>query len=96
MAVAVAPELGKPENARALLKALFRSDANLVPDIRAGTLTVQLLHLASRSQDAALGPLLRELNQTRTAFPGTSLRLVYELLPDDHPTSAAPRPEFAV
>ena len=36
MAVAVAPELGKPENARALLQALFRSDANLVPDIRAG------------------------------------------------------------
>ena len=96
MAVAVAPELGKPENARALLQALFRSDANLVPDIRAGTLTVQLLHLASRSQDAALGPLLRELNQTRTAFPGTSLRLVYELLPDDHPTSAAPRPQLAV
>ena len=96
MAVAVAPELGKPENARALLQALFRSDANLVPDIRAGTLTVQLLHLASRSQDAALAPLLRELNQTRTEFPGTSLRLVYELLPDDHPTSAAPRPQLAV
>ena len=96
MAVAVAPELGKPENARALLQALFRSDANLVPDIRAGTLTVQLLHLASRSQDAALGPLLQELNQTRTAFPGTSLRLVYELLPDDHPTRTAPRPQLAV
>ena len=96
MAVAVAPELGKPENARALLQALFRSDANLVPDIRAGTLTVQLLHLASRSQDAALAPLLRELNQTRTEFPGTSLRLAEQrrLRKVDRLRTPARRPSY--
>ena len=66
---------------RSLLQALFRSDASLLPDPQAGTLTVRLLHQASRAQDAALDPLLEELNQTRTVFPGTQLRLVYELPP---------------
>lgn len=81
MAATLAPELDNPETARSLLKALFQSDASLLPDPQAGTLTVRLLHQASRAQDAALAPLLAELNQTRTVFPGTELRLVYEFPP---------------
>ena len=87
MAGAVAPELSRPETVRPLLKALFRSDASLLPDPAAGTLTVRLLHQASRGQDAALAALLKELNETATPFPGTDLRLVYEILPDNPLTS---------
>jgi len=79
MAAALAPQLDNPATARSLLKALFQSDASLLPDPQAGTLTVRLPHQASRAQDAALVPLLDELNRTRTVFPGTQLRLVYEL-----------------
>ena len=87
MAAALAPGLSRPETARTLIKALLCSDASLVPDAAAGTLTVRLLHQASRGQDRALLPLLQELNQTRTLYPGTQLRLVYEILPD---TAASP------
>ena len=52
-----------------------------MPDPAAGRLTVRLLHQASQGQDEALAPLLAELNQTRTLYPGTDLRLVYEILP---------------
>ena len=52
MAVTLAPELDNPETARSLLKALFRSEASLLPDLVAGTLTVRLPHQASRAQDA--------------------------------------------
>jgi len=83
MAAALAPQLDNPETARSLLKALFRSPASLLPDPAAGTLTVRLLHQASRAHDAALAPLLAELNATRTVFPGTQLRLVYELPSSD-------------
>ena len=94
MALAVAPELDSPDTARNLLKALFRSDASLRPDPAAGTLTVRLLHLATRAQDQALAPLIEELNRTRTVFPGTQPRLVYEMQPSDRPgrTVALPRP----
>ena len=94
MALAVAPELDSPDTARSLLKALFRSDASLRPDPAAGTLTVRLLHLSTRAQDQALAPLLEELNRTRTVFPGTQLRLVYEMPPSEpsRRTVALPRP----
>ena len=91
MAGAVAPELSRPETVRPLLKALFRSDASLLPDPAAGTLTVRLLHQASRGLDAALAALLKELNETATLFPGTDLRLVYEILPHNPlPSTVAP------
>ena len=94
MAAALAPQLDNPETARSLLKALFRSDASLLPDPAAGTLTVRLLHQASRAHDAALAPLLAELNRTRTVFPGTQLRLVYEFPSSDcsQPTVSEPHP----
>ena len=79
MAAALAPHLDNPETARSLLRIVFRSQASLLPDPAAGTLTGRLLHQASRAPDAALAPLLEELNRTRTVFPGTQLRLVYEL-----------------
>ena len=83
LAAALAPGLSRPETARTLVKALLRTDASILPDPVAGTLRVRLLHQASQGQDAALAPLLEELNQTRTLYPGTDLRLVYEILPDD-------------
>ena len=94
MAAAVAPEPGNPDTARSLLKALFQTDASLLPDPAAGTLTVRLLHQATRARDAALAPLFDELNRTRTVFPGTNLRLVYEILPAEPspPPASPPRP----
>ena len=83
LAAALAPGLSRPETARTLVKAMLSGDASIVPDPSAGTLTVRLLHQARRGHDLALAPLLEELNQTRTLYPGTSLRLVYEILPDD-------------
>lgn len=43
----------------------------------------ELLHQACRGYDLALATLLEELNRTRTPYPGTNLRLVYEILPHD-------------
>ena len=40
---------------------------------------------ATRAQDKALAPLLEELNRMRTVFPGTQLRLVFEMLPSARP-----------
>ena len=79
MMPAVCAAQGRKPNPRKLLRALLTSDANIIPDHNAGTLTVQILGLANASLDNALAPLINELNRTRTIYPGTSLRLVYEL-----------------
>ena len=58
--------LSRSETARTLVKAMLSSDAGIVPDPSAETLTVRLVHQARRGHDLALAPLLEELNRTRT------------------------------
>ena len=77
----VARALGqRSESARSALKALFSTDASLAPDPARGTLTVQFLRLADPAHDRALEPLFKQLNATRTIYPGTQLRLLYDWL----------------
>ena len=76
---------GKKPNARRLLRALLTSDANIIPLPAQGILRIQLLSLGSDACDRMLAPLVEELNATRTFYPGTDLRLVYELAGDPPP-----------
>ncbi len=96
LAAVLAPQLSRPETARLQIKALLRSAASLLPDPVAGTLTVRLLHQPTRAQDRALAPLLDALNQTRTLYPGTTLRLVYELPPCNPSDPSQPQPNPAI
>ena len=76
---------GKKPNARRLLRALLTSDANIIPVPAKGILRIQLLGLGSDACDRMLAPLVEELNATRTIYPGTDLRLVYEFAGDPPP-----------
>ena len=82
MMPAVAEAQGAKQRPRRPLAELFQSDADIIPEPESGILRVHILGTASNAGDAAIAGLLDELNQTRTAFPGTSLRLVYELPAD--------------
>ena len=73
---------GKKPNARRLLRALLTSDANIIPEPAQHILRIQLLGLGSDACDRMLAPLIEELNATRTIYPGTQLRLVYEMAAD--------------
>ena len=70
----------REDDARSLLRALYNTEADLVPDEKAGTLTVRVHHQANRAADEIIRHLCNEINQTETIFPGTSLRLFYELV----------------
>ena len=84
---------GKKPNARRLLRALPTSDANIIPQPDEEILRIQLLGLGGAACDRMLMPLIEELNATATIYPGTELRLVYELagdpLPDVSPDSGS-------
>ena len=73
---------GKKPNARRLLRALLTSDANIIPEPARDILRIQLLGLGSDACDRMLAPLIEELNATRTIYPGTELRLVYQMAAD--------------
>ena len=79
VANSVRENLTRPDEARRLLCALYTTEADLLPDSEAGTLTVRLHHSANATSDQAIEKLCDELNTTETIFPRTNLRLVFKL-----------------
>ena len=79
MTCIVREKLARADDARALLRDVYNTEVDLCPDLRAHTLTVRVHHLATQMQDNAVRHLCAELNATETLFPGTELRLIYEL-----------------
>ena len=71
--------LARGDDARALVRALMRTSADLHPDPEHKTLTVSLHPLPSQLQNQAVRPLAEELTATETLFPGTDFRLVFRL-----------------
>jgi hypothetical protein len=79
MAQIAREKLARLDDARALLRQLYRSAVDLIPDQANKTLTVRLHHLTTHAHDQILAHLCAELNATETVFPGTDLRLIYQL-----------------
>ncbi len=73
-------KMSREDDARSLIRALYNAEVDLLPDEKANTLAVRVHHLANRSADEVVRHLCAELNMTETIFPGTTLRLVYELV----------------
>jgi septal ring factor EnvC (AmiA/AmiB activator) len=71
--------LSRLDDARALLRYIFHTEADLIPDLANNTLTVRLHHLTQAAHDQAIQQLLAALNATQTTFPGTCLSLVFKL-----------------
>jgi hypothetical protein len=80
MAHTLGEKLARTDDARALLRSIYTTEADLIPNEATGTLTVRLHNMTSRAHDAAVTHLCKELNDTETVYPGTNLRLIYELV----------------
>jgi len=68
------------DEARSLLRSLYATEADLLPDYDRNLLTVRLHQPANHCSAATIKKLCRELNETKVKFPGTNLRLIYELV----------------
>jgi hypothetical protein len=67
------------DDARALIRQLFRTEIDLIPDRLQQTLTVRLHPMSTQGHDEVVHHIVQELTQTETVFPGTDLRLVFEI-----------------
>jgi len=72
--------LNKEEEARALIREIFVSSADIVPDPCAKTLTIRIHHMANPVNDRAATALLEEINQHQFCHPETGDRLIYALV----------------
>jgi hypothetical protein len=92
LAQVVRETLRRWDDARALVRQVFESAVDLRPDQANKTLTVRLHRCATRVHDQTLQNLCQELTATETVYPGTDLRLVYELVGERPPQITAPEP----
>lgn len=63
---------------REILKEIFTSDADMIPDYVNYKLTIRLHSLSTPRANHAVKELCAFLNQTQTQFPYSNLSLVYE------------------
>lgn len=82
MAILLREVLARSDDARALLREIFTTEADLIPDEENETLTVRLHHLTNHMSDKAARFLADELNASQTYYPATNLRLIYKLVSD--------------
>lgn len=81
----VREKLAREDDARALLRDLFRSEADILPDLENNVLEVRVHAMANPRSNRAIHHLIAQLNDTDMAYPGTKLRLKF--------SSAAPPAE---
>jgi hypothetical protein len=67
------------DDARSLIRQVFRTEIDLIPDQQTKTLTVRLHPLTNQVHDQVIRYLCEELTSTETLFPGTDLRLIYQI-----------------
>ena len=79
MASLLRDKLSRADDARAVLRQIYDTEVDLIPDLENKTLTVRLHHLTQAAHDEAVRYLCDQLNATATIFPDTDLRLVYQL-----------------
>lgn len=70
------------KRARGIVVRLFQSAADIIPEHDKGILRVRILGSARDSDDVVAAELLEELNRKKAVYPGTKLRMVYELPPN--------------
>jgi hypothetical protein len=73
------PHLKKEEQARALVRELLVSSADIEPDDGAGTLTIRIHRMACPAHDRAIAALLNELTKMEFHHPETDQRMIYAL-----------------
>ena len=80
MAKIVREKLTRQDDARSVLRDLYRSSADIIPSPETNQLEVHVHPLANPRTNRAIEHLLQELNAASLTYPGTNLKLVYRLL----------------
>jgi hypothetical protein len=90
MASIVRESLARTDDARSLLRELFRSEADLLPDLEQQVLRVRVHPMSNPRSNVAIAHLLKHLNAAEFTYPGTSLQLVYSIAGEAETPNSAP------
>jgi transposase len=80
LAMIIKEFLHRNQDARPIIRELFKTEADIVPDNEAKILNVRVHRMATLRNDNAVKKLFEKLNETETFFPGTDMKLKYYLI----------------
>ncbi len=75
----------KDDSVKSFICSLFQNDIDIQPDISKKLLIISLHNLNNESSDESARFLCQKLNETETVFPGTDLRLFFNMVSDSFP-----------
>jgi len=90
LASIVRESLARTDDARSLLRDLFRSEADLLPDLEQRVLRVHVHPMSNPRANRAIAHLLEHLNAAEFTYPGINLRLVYSITGEAETPNSAP------
>lgn len=91
LAAIVREELARTDDARSLLRDLFCSEADLLPDLEQRVLRVQVHPMSNPRANRAIAHLLEHLNAAEFTYPGTKLQLVYSIAGEAETPNSVPQ-----
>lgn len=77
--------ISKKDEARSLVRQIFMTDADIMPDEKNGVLRITIHNMTNPRNNRYVQQLCDVLNSSETLFPGTNLRLVYNLVSNQIP-----------
>jgi hypothetical protein len=90
LASIVREELARTDDARSLLRDLFCSEADRIPDLDKRVPEVQVHPMSNPRANRAIAHLLEHLNSAEFRYPGTSLQLIYSIAGQAQAADLAP------
>lgn len=80
LATLLPPSFRKTKNERrAFIKSIIKRKADIVPDYKNKTLTVELYSMSTPRENDAVQEICSLLNDSETLFPATDMRLIYKI-----------------
>lgn len=77
--------MSKPSEGRKLIQNIYSAPADLIPNEEEKTLTVRLHNFSSHILNEAVQKYCEHLNETETIYPGTEMRMIFELVSNSFP-----------
>jgi transposase len=72
--------MNRTDDARALVRQIYKTEADIYPDENSKLLIIKLHALTNKVSNDTATFLCEKLNETETLYPGTNLRMVFKLV----------------
>lgn len=83
----IRPHMPRKDEARSVIRQIFNTEINLIPQEQNKQLIVELHNLTNEYSDKLAQMICHALNETDTTFPGTDMKIIYKMVSEKNPRS---------